>query len=112
MNKYHNRKTTVGLLTFDSLAEARRYQELQTLQRAGLISCLVCQPTWELIPAYTRKDGKKIRATKYRADFSYFEKDGTFIVEDVKGKATEVYKIKRKLFEFKYPEITFLEVAA
>lgn len=111
-SKYRNRKTTINGIKFDSLAEARRYQELQVLERAGLITRLVCQPEWELIPAYKRKDGKKIRATKYRADFSYYEIDGEFCVEDVKGFSNQTYKLKRKLFEYQYPEITFMEVAA
>lgn len=113
MMKYGNRKTTVDGVTFDSLAESRRYQELQIMQRAGLISRLTCQPEWELIPAYKRKDGTKVRATKYRADFSYTDcVTKEFIVEDVKGKATEVYKIKRKLFEYMFTDMTFVEVKA
>ena len=113
MSKYGNKRTTVGTITFDSIAEARRYQELQVMERAGLITRLVCQPEWELIPAYKRKDGTKVRATKYRADFSYTDTEsGEYIVEDVKGKATEVYKIKRKLFEYMFTDMTFKEVAA
>ena len=37
-------------------------------------------------------DGKKKRIRKYKADFSY-------IVEDVKGFKTELYKLKRHLFK-------------
>ena len=47
--------------------------------------------------------------TTYVADFYY--KDGSqWIVEDVKGLRTEVYKRKKRLFEKKYPYINFIEI--
>ena len=33
-----------------------------------------------------------------------------YVVEDVKGMKTEVYKIKKKLFEHKYPDLELLEI--
>ena len=38
----------------------------------------------------------------YIADFQYIEKDGTEVVEDVKGFKTKEYNIKKKLFLHKY----------
>lgn len=38
--KYHNRKTVIDGITFDSAKEARRYMELKLLERAGEISNL------------------------------------------------------------------------
>ena len=32
-------------------------------------------------------------------------KDGRHIVEDVKGIETEVFKLKKKLFEYKYKDL-------
>jgi len=44
------------------------------------------------------KDGKVIeQECSYYADFDYIEKDGTHVVEDVKGMKTKEYIIKRKL---------------
>jgi hypothetical protein len=34
-----------------------------------------------------------------------YEENGKKIVEDVKGMETDVFKLKRKLFEYKYPEM-------
>ena len=48
--KYGNKKTQFAGLTFDSKAEARRYGELQLLERAGLISNLRRQVPIELVP--------------------------------------------------------------
>ena len=53
-------------------------------------------------------NGKTERAIVYIADFTYIL-NGALMVEDVKGFKTEVYKIKRKLLLFKYPDIIFLE---
>ena len=96
-NKYHNKKTrTSDGVEHDSQKEARRWMELQLLQRAGDIADLKRQVTFELIP---RQDGE--RACHYIADFVYSDlKAGKVVVEDVKSEATrkdKAYIIKRKL---------------
>ena len=106
--KYHSKKTVIDGITFPSKAEAHRYVELKTLENAGRISHLKLQPEFELIPSF-KKNGKTFRKTVYRADFCYMQ-DGQFIVEDVKGFLTDVYKLKRKLFEWRYPDLTIKEV--
>ena len=102
-NKYHNRKTK----GFDSAKEWRRNQELEIMQRAGEISELNRQVPFTLMPSYTITDEttkqgfRTIREIRYIADFTYRLKDGTRIIEDVKGMQTDVFKIKRKLLERK-----------
>lgn len=96
--KYNNRKVTVDNIQFDSIKEADRYIELKLLQRAGKIQDLELQPKFELIPKY-KIGGRSVRKMEYVADFKYIE-NGKTVVEDVKGMKTEVYKIKKKLFEF------------
>lgn len=111
MNKYGARKVQFDGKTFDSRKEARRYQELRLLERAGQITQLELQKEFELIPAqyeqltreeYINGKGKKTkgkcieRAVKYKADFYYIE-NGREIVEDTKGFRTKDYIIKRKL---------------
>lgn len=98
MNKYHNRKTEIDGIVFDSKREAQRYAELQLLQRAGEIRDLSMQVEFELIP---KQDGE--RACKYKADFVYHMADtGKMVVEDVKGKRTREYIIKRKLMLWRH----------
>lgn len=110
MNKYHSKKTKVNGITFDSKAEAQRYCELLLLIRHGDITDLVLQPEYELIPAF-KKNGKRYRKTVYKADFSYIDvKNNKVIVEDVKGVKTPVYRLKKKLFEYRYPEYEILEI--
>lgn len=102
MSKYHNKKVQIDMYVFDSIAESRRYKELALLERAGQISELELQPKFLLQDGF-KKNGKTYRAIYYIADFRYVE-NGKVIVEDVKGKETEVFKLKHKLFEYKYPE--------
>lgn len=113
MSKFHNKKTTVNGITFDSKLEAARYSELLVLERGGFISALTCQPKFLLQDGF-EYDGKKERAIYYIADFQYLDSDtNEWVVEDAKGKRTEVYKLKRKLFLAKYGKrYRFEEVAA
>lgn len=99
--KYHNAKVTINGETFDSKKEAARWQELLLLQRAGKISHLNRQVTYELIPSQYI-DGKCVeRAVKYVADFVYKE-NGNLVVEDTKGMKTPEYVVKRKLLLYTY----------
>lgn len=96
LSKYHSRKVTRDGITFDSMKECKRYQELALLERAGQISDLQRQVKFELIPSQ-RVNGKVVeRACHYVADFVYIE-DGQKVVEDTKGFKTKDYIIKRKL---------------
>ena len=94
MSKYHNTKTTLDGITFDSKKEATRYAELMLLQRSGLIQNLRLQVPFELIP---KQAGE--RAVRYIADFVYDE-NGETVVEDTKSEITRAnptYILKRKL---------------
>ena len=110
MSKYNSRKTVIDDITFDSKKEAKRYVELKKKQEEGEISDLRLQVPFELVPSFTIEiDGKKRkrRNIRYIADFVYYE-DGQKVVEDVKGRKTDIYKLKKKLFEYKY-KITIKE---
>ena len=101
--KYFNKKTVVDGIEFDSKKESIRYKELKLLERSGLIKNLQLQVKFELQPSF-KKNGKTYRAITYIADFVYTEKKGQKVIEDSKGYETEVFKIKRKMFEYKYPD--------
>lgn len=105
MHKYNAQKTTVDGITFDSKAEARRYTELKLLEKAGVIGSLKLQPVYPLQDGFIR-NGKRYLPIKYKADFEYIQ-DNQMVVEDVKGVETEPFKIKKKMFLAKYPDIVF-----
>jgi len=96
--KYHNRKVTVDGMTFDSLKEASRWEELKLLVRAGEIKDLKRQVPIEIVP---KTD--KFRAVRYVADFTYtLTRNGETVWEDVKGMKTDLYKLKKKLIYWIY----------
>ena len=118
-NKIGNKKTVVDGIEFDSIREANRYAELSLLLRAGEISELRRQVTFELIPAQYEPDevgvrggvrkGKCIeRSLSYVADFVYVNSVGDTVVEDVKGyrdTSSAIYAlfvVKRKLMLYKH----------
>ena len=110
MSKYHSKKAMVDGITFDSRKEANRYCELKLLEKAGKIKDLQLQYKFTLQPSF-KKNGKTIRAITYMADFVYFDLERIKnVVEDVKGYKTDVYQIKKKMFEYKFPELTLTEI--
>lgn len=109
-NKYNSRKIEIDNIKFASKLEAKRYVELKELEKEGKIRDLVLQREFVLIPPF-KKNGKTYRKTSYFADFCYFDKEThKYMVEDTKGFKTEVYKLKKKMFEEKYPHLTITEV--
>ena len=84
MNKYHNKKTIINGIQFDSKKEANKYYELWILQRTGQISNLQLQPKFLLQPSF-KKNGKTYRKIEYIADFMYNE-NGINVIIDVKRK--------------------------
>lgn len=108
-NKYGAVKSVSDNIKFDSKKEAARYNDLKMMEKSGVISDLVLQPSFVLQDGFYYK-GKKERAIRYIADFSYM-RDGKKYVEDVKGLKTDVYRIKRKLFLRQYgADIEFREI--
>lgn len=120
-SKYHNTKVAANGISFDSKKEARRYQQLMAAQQAGAITDLRLQVDFTLQEAYTTPDGERIRAIRYRADFTYKVccaglhllpvlgcedieywrslPPGSPVVEDVKSRATKTkdYILKKKM---------------
>lgn len=91
-------KETVDGITFDSRREAKRYQELRLLERAGEISDLEIQ-----VPIYLEgKNGpiltERGRIMLYKADFRYYDRRiKAHVIEDAKGHPTDVFKMKRAI---------------
>lgn len=104
-HKYNARRTTYHGYNFDSKAESDRYKELELLEQAGVIKDLRIHPTFELQKPFVDFSGKRQRAIVYEADFSYVEIGNPLpIVEDVKGKETAVWLVKKKMFMYHYPQ--------
>lgn len=116
--KYHNEPTVVNGIRFDSRKEARRYDELMVMLRAGEIRNLRLQAQYTLQESFITPEGTRIRAIKYVADFAYDKRNKpnrnqpdlnepvcwTHVVEDVKSRATKTpqYEMKKKLMYEKF----------
>ena len=101
-NKYNNMKVECDGYKFDSKKEADYYLYLKALQKLGNIRDLELQKEYVLQDKF-KLNNKTVRKITYVADFTYYSNiDNKIHVVDVKGFKTEIYKLKKKLFEYKY----------
>lgn len=101
-SKYHSKKVIIDGIPFDSIKEGNFYIKLKLLQKSGVIKDLELQKEY-LLQEKFKINGKTRREITYRADFSYISiEDDKLHVVDVKGFRTEIYRLKKKLFEYKY----------
>lgn len=106
-SKYGAKKKTVDGIRFDSTAEAEYYLVLKSRQQAGEITDIILQPRYELQPRCILPDRHTvIQPIDYIADFEVHYPDDRIEVLDVKGKETEAYRIKAKMFRARYPDLT------
>lgn len=91
--KYRNTRVMVDGIAFDSMAEARRWQELQLLEHAGEIASLRRQVRLDL----HGRDGPVVypnnRIAHVVVDFAYIER-GQQVYEDKKGQQTPKSKLQ------------------
>lgn len=103
--KYHNKKTTVDGIEFDSRAEATRWCTLRVLEKAGAITDLKRQVPFELVPSVKLAGARAAKpAIRYVADFTYIER-GALVVEDTKSEATAKlsdFRIKLHLMKWRH----------
>ena len=103
MNKYNAKKVEIDGIVFDSRAEGRFYEHLLDLMHDGVVESFEMQKTYTLLDKFPHpKTGKTIRAIKYVPDFEVIYTDGRVEVVDVKGMQTDVFRMKCKLFMFRY----------
>jgi len=90
-SKYGNKKVEFNGVVFDSKKELAHYLTLRMMEKAGAISDLKTQVSFELNPGGTH-------SLKYMADFTYIE-NGVLQVVDAKGYRTRVYLKKKRLMK-------------
>jgi len=112
INKFRNRYVVIDGIKFDSKKESQYYLFLKRLKQRGVVRHFERQVGIDLIPAYI-KNGKKVRGMKYYIDFIVYYENGGVEYIDVKPSykfQDSVYKIKKKLLHYLYPDITIKEV--
>jgi len=102
-NKYNAKKITLDGITFDSQAEARYYKRLLKLKKSGVVEDFEMQKVFTLLDKFEHpQTGRIVRAVKYVADFEVIYTDGRVEVVDIKGFLTPEFRIKAKMFMFRY----------
>jgi hypothetical protein len=103
-NKYSNKSCKCNQEHIhDSRGEARYCDNLALQKKIGEIKDYECQKNIDLIV-----EGHKICC--HRVDFWITENDDKNRVEEYKGFATDVWNLKRKLFEAIYPGIPYIVI--
>ena len=132
--KIAHKKTTIDGITFDSKMESDYYVYLKEEKKAGRIKNFDLQPEFILQPKHFIMNGKVhaetddtykemdklrkkhnkenpdnkiqiIQAIKYISDFQIINPDDSVKTIDVKGIKTADFKLKEKMFNFKYPSM-------
>ena len=123
MGRIYHKKTEVDGIIFDSQTEAEYYEYLKKEMNMKRIRKFEMQKEFVLQDKFllvngerideSNKDFKKLQkanpgcttqAIKYIADFVVHYADGTIKVIDVKGQKTVDFKLKEKMFNYRYPE--------
>lgn len=87
---YKNRYCECDGILFQSVREMTYYICVRNQKLSGEIKDFKRQVTYSL-------DIDGIHIAKYKADFVVYNWDGTFIVVDVKGVRTAIYRMKKAL---------------
>lgn len=96
-NKYGAKKKVFNNEIYDSKKEAGYAQDLELLKKGKVIKDYERQVTFHI-----NINGYPICG--YRADFVVYNIDGSKEIHEVKGFATEIFRIKWKLMEAIYGE--------
>lgn len=90
-NKFNAKQVTIDGIKFHSQKEGRRYADLKLLVRSGDITNLDTQPRFDF-------EHDDIFIGFYKADFRYYDiKTKAWVIEDVKGMKTPIYRLKKKM---------------
>ncbi|NFD28812.1 DUF1064 domain-containing protein [Clostridium botulinum] len=103
-SKYGAKKIVIDGITFDSKDEGKYYLYLKELKAKDKILNFERQPKYELQPSF-KKYGKTYRAITYAPDFLIYHLDGSEELIDVKGTETQQGNMRRKMFDYKYPDL-------
>lgn len=110
MTKYNSKKIVIDGITFDSKDEGMYYEYLKKQKAEGKILNFELQPVYELQPKF-KKHGKTYRAITYAPDFLIYHLDGAEELIDVKGMSTQQGEMRRKMFDYRYPDLKLTWVA-
>ena len=103
MSKYRNRKMVYDNITFASRLECDFYITLCSAKKENKIKDFELQPKFILQEKFS-KHNKKYREIAYIADFRVITNDGKSHIVDCKGMETHDFKLKKKMYIYKFDE--------
>lgn len=98
-------KPIVNDIKFDSLMEAKYYIYLLQEKKKKNVVDFHMQVKYELQPGFKKND-KKIQAINYIADFVVYYPKKKIRVIDIKGRTTVDFLLKKKMFDYKFEDLT------
>lgn len=101
-SKMKNKWVEVDGIKFQSIAESEYYLLLKKSKEEGHIVDFTIQPSYILQLSFVSEQFGHIKPIVYKADFKVIHTNGDESVIDVKGQATPVSLIKRKMFLMLY----------
>lgn len=108
-SKFGAKKTEYNGITYDSKREAEYARDLDILKQAGMILDYERQPVFPLQDRFI-KNKKVYRPIRYVADFKVTYLDGRVEIIDVKGFKTTEFKLKEKMFHYRYRDLDLILV--
>ena len=105
--KFNAKKIEYDGITFDSKVECEYYKELMSKVMNREIKSFSIQPRYVLQDKFT-KYGKNYREITYSPDFMIVNNDDSVTLVDVKGYSTPASELRKKLFDFQYPNIQLI----
>lgn len=100
-------KRTFKGITFDSVLEMKYYRDVVCpMLESGVLAKCELQVPYELQPKFSH-DNRTVQPIKYVADFVLTYADGKREVIDTKGCPDSVATLKRKMFWYHYPDVTY-----
>jgi sporulation protein YlmC with PRC-barrel domain len=106
ISKYNNKKVEYEGIKFDSKMERDYYKYLLENRYKMGIRKIELQVPFILQEKYIHNN-KTVRAIKYVTDFKITYTCGDIKYIDVKGKETDIFKLKKKMLLHKYKDIDF-----
>ena len=122
--KISHHVTIVDGIKFDSEMESKYYKYLLELKNQGIVKEFTLQPDFLLQEKFINLNGdiilgshedfekikrkyklETISAINYISDFDVIYTDGHREIIDIKGLETPEFRLKLKLFKYKYPEL-------
>ena len=99
-------RTYEGII-FHSAREMNAYIGFRIIEKSGQIAKLERQVPFPLL---AWSPSGPVKVSKLILDFRITETDGTQRLYESKGFVTEVYRMKKKLFEANYPDMRIVEI--